>query len=211
MMTYRYSLLHCLFVLCYLLSPSNVAMGQDDDDGPASSSSPVLESACPNVVKRAQWGAAKSTNVTYQVKPVAIVIVHHTAGVRCTTVVSCKEVLRNIQSHHQVQNRWSDIGYNFLISTGNIYEGIGWHRKGAHLRGFNDKSIGVAFMGNFEQDRPTARSLELLARLLQCGKELGELAEDFRLYGARQLQSTLSPGRWLYMKLKNFEQWQVEE
>uniref|UniRef100_A0A182W4M4 Peptidoglycan-recognition protein n=1 Tax=Anopheles minimus TaxID=112268 RepID=A0A182W4M4_9DIPT len=208
MMTYRI-IVHYLFVLCYLLSPSNVAMGQDDDG--AASSSTALEPVCPNMVKRAQWGAAKSSNVTYQLKPVANVIVHHTTGERCTTVVGCKEMVRNIQTYHQTQNRWSDIGYNFLIGTGNIYEGIGWHRTGAHLRGFNDKSIGVAFLGNFDQDRPTARSLELLARLLQCGIEMGELTDDYRLYGARQLQSTNSPGKWLYAKLQTFDHWQVEE
>uniref|UniRef100_A0A182YQ46 Peptidoglycan-recognition protein n=2 Tax=Anopheles stephensi TaxID=30069 RepID=A0A182YQ46_ANOST len=180
-------------------------MGQDDG-----STVTAPEPVCPNMVKRTQWGANKSSNVTYQLKPVANVIVHHTTGERCTSVTTCKEMVRNIQTFHQTQNRWSDIGYNFLIGTGNIYEGIGWHRTGAHLRGYNDKSIGVAFLGNFDQDRPTARSLDLLARLLQCGVETGELADDYRLYGARQLQATNSPGKLLYAKLQTFDHWQED-
>uniref|UniRef100_A0A182P7V1 Peptidoglycan-recognition protein n=1 Tax=Anopheles epiroticus TaxID=199890 RepID=A0A182P7V1_9DIPT len=187
-------------VLCQLLVP---AAAQEDTSG-----STGTEPDCPVIVKRAAWGAVKSKNVTYQLKPVANVIVHHTTGERCTTVATCKEMVANIQSFHQNDNRWSDIGYNFLISSSHVYEGIGWHRMGAHLRGYNDKSIGVAFLGNFDQERPTARSLNLLARLLQCGVELGELADDYRLYGARQLQSTNSPGRFLYAKLQDFDHWQ---
>uniref|UniRef100_A0A182QYL7 Peptidoglycan-recognition protein n=1 Tax=Anopheles farauti TaxID=69004 RepID=A0A182QYL7_9DIPT len=192
-------------VLGLLLAPPPVVKTQDSEGPPA-----PADSVCPTIVKRAQWAAAKSTNVTYQLKPVANVIVHHTAGERCTTVAHCKETVRNIQSFHQTQNGWSDIGYNFLISNMHAYEGIGWHRTGAHLRGFNDKSIGVAFVGNFEQERPTARSLNVLARLLECGVELGELTDDYRLYGAQQLQSTKSPGKWLYAKLREFDHWSEE-
>ncbi|EAA06262.4 AGAP000536-PA [Anopheles gambiae str. PEST] len=190
-----------LLVLWQLLASVDVARAQDE---------PAQESACPAIVKRAAWGAAKSKNVTYQLKPVANVIVHHTTGERCATVATCKEMVANIQTYHQTDNRWSDIGYNFLISGQNVYEGIGWHRMGAHLRGYNDKSIGVAFLGNFDQERPTPRSLNLLARLLQCGVELGELADDYRLYGARQLQSTNSPGRYLYAKLQELDHWQAQ-
>uniref|UniRef100_A0A182N005 Peptidoglycan-recognition protein n=1 Tax=Anopheles dirus TaxID=7168 RepID=A0A182N005_9DIPT len=195
-----------LLVLCFLLAAPHVVWAQDDG-----SPAPAEAAACPTIVRRAQWAAAKSTNVTYQLKPVANVIVHHTAGERCTTVPSCKEMVRNIQTFHQTQNGWSDIGYNFLIGNMHAYEGIGWHRTGAHLRGFNDKSIGVAFIGNFDQERPSARSLDTLARLLQCGVELGELTDDYRLYGAQQLQSTNSPGRLLYAKLREFDHWSQEE
>ncbi|KFB42531.1 peptidoglycan recognition protein 1 short class [Anopheles sinensis] len=169
------------------------------------------ESACmASVVKRSAWGAAKSTNVTYQLKPVPSVIVHHTTGDRCTTAAGCRELVRNIQTYHQTQNGWSDIGYNFLIGNNVVYEGIGWHRQGAHLRGHNDKSIGVAFIGNYDLERPTPRTLQLLNTLLQCGVELGELSAEYRLYGALQLQSTNSPGKFLYAKLKEHDHWSEE-
>ncbi|XP_052866823.1 peptidoglycan recognition protein-like isoform X3 [Anopheles cruzii] len=168
--------------------------------------------ACPHIVKRAAWGAARSKNVTYQLKPVAKVIVHHTTGERCPTIAACKEQVRGFQTAHQMQNGWSDIGYKyksrlFLIGPATIYEGIGWHRVGAHLRGHNRDSIGVAFIGNFDQIRPTPRSLEQLDLLLQCGVELGELTDDYQLYGALQLQSTNSPGQRLYAKLQEHDHW----
>lgn len=31
-----------------------------------------------------------------------------------------------------------------------MYEGCGWSREGAHTYGYNKKSIGIAFIGNFE-------------------------------------------------------------
>ncbi|XP_058127466.1 peptidoglycan recognition protein-like [Anopheles ziemanni] len=169
------------------------------------------ESACmAGVVKRSAWGAAKSTNVTYQLKPVPTVIVHHTTGDRCMSAPGCRELVRNIQTYHQTQNGWSDIGYNFLIGSSFVYEGIGWHRAGAHLRGRNDKSIGVAFIGNYDLERPTARQLQLLNTLLQCGVELGELSDEYRLYGAMQLQSTNSPGKFLHAKLQEHDHWRED-
>ncbi|XP_049542380.1 peptidoglycan-recognition protein 2-like [Anopheles darlingi] len=165
------------------------------------------QSICPMIIKRAQWGAERSTNVTYQLKPVTKVIIHHTTGDRCMNVASCKEMVLGVQSYHQKQNGWSDIGYNFLIGPAHVYEGIGWHRVGAHLRGHNSNSIGVAFLGNFDLLRPTPRSLEALDRLLECGVALGELTPNFRLHGASQLQSTNSPGKLLYAKVKEHSHW----
>uniref|UniRef100_A0AAG5DBS7 Peptidoglycan-recognition protein n=1 Tax=Anopheles atroparvus TaxID=41427 RepID=A0AAG5DBS7_ANOAO len=191
----------CMLCCAVVLQQNGLALAQDA----------IPESACmASVVKRSAWGAAKSTNVTYQLKPVANVIVHHTAGERCTTAAGCRELVRNIQAYHQTKNGWSDIGYNFLIGNNFVYEGIGWHRTGAHLRGYNDKSIGMAFIGNFEQERPTARMLQLLTTLLQCGTDLGELTDDYRLYGALQLQGTASPGKLLYAKLQELEHWKSD-
>lgn len=31
-----------------------------------------------------------------------------------------------------------------------MYEGCGWTREGAHTYGYNKKSVGIGFIGNFE-------------------------------------------------------------
>lgn len=47
--------------------------------------------------------------------------------------------------------KWSDIGYNFLVGEdGNVYEGRGWGKKGAHTKPYNGKSIGICVIGNYE-------------------------------------------------------------
>ena len=39
----------------------------------------------------------------------------------------------------------------FLIGgDGNVYEGVGWMKEGAHTYGYNKKSVGLAFIGNFQ-------------------------------------------------------------
>lgn len=48
------------------------------------------------------------------------------------------------------KNDWGDIGYQFLVGEdGNIYEGRGWDKHGAHSTPYNSKSIGICMIGNF--------------------------------------------------------------
>ena len=40
---------------------------------------------------------------------------------------------------------------SFLIGgDGNVYEGTGWSKEGAHTYGWNKKSLGLVFIGNFQ-------------------------------------------------------------
>ncbi|XP_055523357.1 peptidoglycan-recognition protein 2-like [Wyeomyia smithii] len=162
--------------------------------------------ACSIIVKRAQWNSQKSTNVTYQIRPVPWVVIHHTVTPECNELNACKARVRSIQDYHQKVNKWSDIGYNFLIgNTGDVFEGIGWHRVGAHTRRYNSKSIGVAFIGNFERVLPSPKAVHAVAKLMECGVELGELEPDYNLYGARQLIAVSSPGDALYDLLQDWD------
>lgn len=80
------------------------------------------------------------------------VIIHHTAGSRiCSNFDECKADLLNIQKDHTNNRKWSDIGYNFAIGgDGAIYEARGFGKQGSHAPSYNDKSIGIVLMGNFE-------------------------------------------------------------
>lgn len=136
-----------------------------------------------------------------------------------------------------------------------MFQGRGWHQRGAHTSGFNNKSIGVAFLGDYsgtlgacaaqpcehgpdtatpsplltsrssEAGNPewltlartragsvpdsgaSGRQMNALRDLLRCGVALGELPEDVRLYGQRQVQRTESPGLALYQQLQELPQW----
>lgn len=66
-------------------------------------------------------------------------------------VVIVKSCFKN---EHMNNKGWSDIGYNFVIGEdGNVYEGRGWGKKGAHSIPFNSKSIGICIIGNYSSKR----------------------------------------------------------
>lgn len=49
------------------------------------------------------------------------------------------------------RRHWDDIGYNFVIGEdGAVYVGRGWDQVGTHSVNYNDKSIAIALIGNFE-------------------------------------------------------------
>lgn len=73
-----------------------------------------------------------------------------------------------IKSFHIDTQGWNDIAYNFLIgSDGNIYEGRGWGIEGAHAFGYNNRSIGISFIGCFINKIPTEEALNACKNLLK--------------------------------------------
>lgn len=49
---------------------------------------------------------------------------------------------------------------------GVVYEGRGWGIEGDHTKGYNDKSVGIAFVGNFKHDLPTERVFKACRNLI---------------------------------------------
>lgn len=103
---------------------------------------------------------------------------------------------------------WDDIGWNFLIGgDGAVYVGRGWEHQGAHTKGFNVNSTGIAFVGTFTKHAPPALSLRAAQKLIEMGTEMEKLSEDYQLYGQRQLMPTESPGEALYQIIKTWDHW----
>lgn len=167
--------------------------------------SPDWPRVCPEIISKTRWLARRSHAVEYVIIPVKNVIIHHTVSDACENEKGCAEILRGIQNFHVDEMEFHDIGYNFMIGgDGNVYEGVGWHRVGAHTRGYNTRSIGIALIGNFSDQLPSEKMLQALRNLLACGVELGELDKNYKLFGARQVSGTLSPGTRFYTEL---QQW----
>ncbi|KAK7881990.1 hypothetical protein WMY93_028164 [Mugilogobius chulae] len=155
-----------------------------------------------NVVSRAQWGALTPHHKDNLKSPAKRVIIHHTAMKNCKTRTESIKELRIIQKLHMQNRHFDDIGYNFLVGEdGIVYEGRGWGVMGAHTKGNNHDSLGVAFMGNFNNESPSSEALTSVKQLLKAGVTQGFLVPEFLLFGHRDMGDTACPGAKLYTAL----------
>jgi N-acetylmuramoyl-L-alanine amidase len=112
------------------------------------------------------------------------IIIHHTG------VDTSLEKLRA-----SVQRRgYSDIPYHFVIDTdGTLHATRPLTRMGAHCKGHNADSVGIALMGNLDKVPPTEAQVATLTRLL------ADLHRKFPVpvFGHGELRNTACPGRYL--------------
>ena len=140
-----------------------------------------------NIVSRKDWGANTARSVT-RLAPdrVKKVVVHHTTG-----TYRDASTVRSIQRFHQVDRNWADVGYNFLVAPdGTIYEGRGWGVQGAHARGYNSNSIGIAYIGDGRLPVPD-KAFGAISYLID--KAL-ERFGDLEVVGHNAVGSTVCPG-----------------
>ncbi|KAM9359068.1 peptidoglycan recognition protein 5 [Symphorus nematophorus] len=155
-----------------------------------------------NIVSRAQWGAAAPRGKEKLKGSAQRVVIHHTALPKCSGRQECMERLVSIQRGHMTERKFDDIGYNFLVGgDGTVFEGRGWGVVGAHAKGNNHDSLGIAFMGNFNNDTPSAEAISSVKQLLQFGVNEGFITRKFELLGHRDLGQTECPGGKLHTAL----------
>ncbi len=133
----------------------------------------VASTAVPKLVARAAWQADETI---VKGKPsyadtLRMAHVHHTAGTNSYTRLQAPAIVRAIELYHVKGNGWNDIGYNALVDRfGTVYEGraggIDRNVVGAHARGFNTGSFGIAVMGDFRTVEPPAAAVDALVRTL---------------------------------------------
>jgi len=128
-------------------------------------------------------------------------VVHHTATPTTWTV----EQLRRL---HVDQNGWRDIGYHYVVrlnengravtEIGRPHDGDGsldpWE-YGAHVRGSNSKSLGIAMVGNWSDEQPDPRiRSELVTELVRLCIDLD--LDEQHIKGHREMPSasTECPG-----------------
>jgi hypothetical protein len=127
----------------------------------------------PPIVARSSWGAderIRRGSPSYAAG-VRFAVVHHTAGQNGYTRSEAAAIVKGIQLFHVQGNGWNDIGYNFLVDRfGTIYEGrfggIDRNVVGAHAQGFNTGSVGIALLGTYETQAPSAAAQDAIARLI---------------------------------------------
>lgn len=122
-----------------------------------------------------------------------------------------KAIVRAIYYYHAISRGWGDIGYNYIIDPlGNIYEGRFGGDKviGAHAQCYNHGSLGIAVIGDYENNEVPEPALQALIWLIGLkGKELKidpQGASLFRgknlanVFGHKDVRPTACPGEKLY-------------
>jgi peptidoglycan hydrolase-like amidase len=116
-------------------------------------------------------------------KEVRLLTVHHTAISVKGDDRSGVERIRALYAYHANNRGWGDIGYHYLIDEdGNIFEGKsgGKYVVGGHTYCNNVGTIGVALLGNFEEEKPTQDQVKALQWLLH------DLADTYDIDTNRQ-------------------------
>ncbi len=136
----------------------------------------------PAIVSRSAWRADESLR---QAEPetapsIRYAVVHHTAGPNDYTRAQAPAIVRAIMAYHVQSNGWNDIGYNALVDRfGTVYEGrfggVDANVVGAHAKGFNTGSFGIALLGEFTSVEPTKAAVEALARTVAWRLDLAHV------------------------------------
>ncbi|MGW1719612.1 peptidoglycan recognition protein family protein [Streptomyces sp. NPDC002156] len=146
-------------------------------------------------ITRAGWGADESLrfkadgteNSPQTYYPAQTLTVHHTAGANGD--LDPAATIRAYYYLHAITNDWGDIGYHFLIDeAGLVYEGrytgtdgIPAHNAEGkmvtafHASGFNSGNLGIAVLGTFESQAPTAAARASLTKLLAALSDYHDL------------------------------------
>jgi hypothetical protein len=149
------------------------------DEAAASTSVPALPRTAvtdsappPELHSRKEWGADPSwrNGQPVYMHRLRQIHVHHTATGNDYSRADVPGILRGIYRYHTQSLGWFDIGYNFLVDRfGRTWVGRsgGANRlvRGAHTLGFNDRSVGVAVIGNLEVRRAWPEAVSQVVRL----------------------------------------------
>lgn len=114
------------------------------------------------------WGD-ESANFSPESSPFSHLAVHHQGGAATSPY---QNTVLAIWNYHVNTNRWSDIGYHWLIDpNGVIYKGRAWQKEneqvlGAHLCSCNRNKMGVCLLGDLSFSQPTEAQVNSLVKLL---------------------------------------------
>jgi hypothetical protein len=128
------------------------------------------------LLSRTDWGSDRPTGGYTIAGPVDEIYIHHyNSGIApVTNVVDGRDRVQGAQRYHAITRGWGDIGYSWLVDdVGNIYEGRGWWRTGAHTQNYNSKGYGICWLGDSNVADPSAAALRAIAEVVADGIRVG--------------------------------------
>ncbi|XP_017785946.1 PREDICTED: peptidoglycan-recognition protein SC2-like [Nicrophorus vespilloides] len=162
------------------------------------------------IVSRSEWGAKPAKgSTTLPTNPPSHVVIHHASSPSCYSKADCIKRVKSFQDYHMGPDKnYVDIGYNFVVGEdGNVYEGRGWGKQGAHAKPLNNKSIGICVAGTFNGAAPNAAAQKAVKDLIAYGVANGKIQKNYKLAGHRQVDNTDCPGTAFFNVIKGWPQW----
>lgn len=141
------------------------------------------------IVKNHEQGEKLTWPLQYP-ESVFKIFIHHTGSSK--GIDNPGKLVRDIYNSHTINRGWGDIGYNYIIDTeGNVYEGRygGEGVVGAHVGPMGNRgSIGIAILGNYNEDELSGKAKNALIALL---------AEKTKMYGITPEGSSYFRGEYI--------------
>lgn len=134
---------------------------------------------------RQDWGAGNGAG--YPMGAVNEAYIHHFAsGIQpVRSVAEGMARMRGADAYHRSLG-WGSIGYSWCVDDlGNIYEGRGWWKTGAHTYGFNSKGYAVCWLGDSTISQPTRLALTAIAQVIRMGLADGAFTQPLTIVAHR--------------------------
>ncbi|MBW3620938.1 MAG: N-acetylmuramoyl-L-alanine amidase, partial [Actinobacteria bacterium] len=158
------------------------------------------------VIVRSDW--TPQTHAGARTGQVDDVVIHHFWRPSLDHVAAPADemaLLRQVERSH-LGKGWSGLAYNFVVfQSGRVYEVRGWGREGAHTKGVNAHSVGIAFAIDGDRVRPTDAAWQAAKDLIEDGVAAGHLGDDVHVSGHNEHAAKACPGRHLVPHLHDLE------
>lgn len=156
------------------------------------------------VYLREQWGSTGERGGYDLPGVVSEAYVHHFgSGIQpARSVDEAMARMRSAQAYHRSLG-WFDIGYSWCVDfAGNVYEGRGWNRTGAHTYGYNSKGYGICGLFDSTVFPPSDEMIAGVAWIIREGVELGKITARPTIVGHRdRVPDTACCGDPMYLRL----------
>ena len=113
------------------------------------------------------------------------IVLHHAAG---------HGDVKSVHSYHRYANGWAGIAYHLYVrQDGTVWRGRPMDTQGGHCRGYNSRSIGICFEGNFNNEKMGEEQLEAGREAIRYARSI---YPDAAIVGHRELCPTSCPGKY---------------